>query len=127
MKLVTPYYYKVYERDGTRWFARDASKVFYNSTNEPLNLRNVEQQFGLTDEAVVIELFRINGGNSGFYLANLRDRKYYYCGLDWKDVKTTLHSLGIGKAICLILSGVSGATLACRLCLFSFFLAILYY
>lgn len=98
MKLVTPYYYKVYERDGTSWFARDASKVFYNSTNEPLNLRNVEQQFGLTDEAVVISLFRINGGKAGFYLANLRDHKYYYCGSSWEDVRATLYSLGIGKA-----------------------------
>lgn len=55
------------------WFARDASKVFYNSTNEPLNLINVEQQLGLID--VVISLFRINDGKAGFYLANLRDHE----------------------------------------------------
>ena len=98
MKLITPYHYKVYERDGTSWFARDASGVFYNSTDVSLNFVNVEQEFSLTVEQVVIELFRINGGRAGFYLASLRDRKYYYCGTDWEDVKIMLHSCGIGKA-----------------------------
>ncbi len=98
MKLITPYYYKVYERDGASWFARDASGVFYNECDVALNLVNVEQEFGLTVEQVIIELFRINGGRSGFYLASLRDRKYYYCGTDWEDVKITLHTCGIGKA-----------------------------
>ncbi|MBW4641295.1 MAG: hypothetical protein KME05_24385 [Gloeocapsa sp. UFS-A4-WI-NPMV-4B04] len=98
MKLITPYHYKVYERSGTRWFARDAVKTFYNATDRPLDLLNAEQQFGLTVEQVIVALFRINGGKTGFYLANLRDRKYYYCGYSWEDVKMTLHNLGIGRA-----------------------------
>lgn len=97
VRLVTPYHYKVYKREGTRWFALDASRVFYNSTGEPLDLINVEKEFGLTVEQLIIGLFRINGGRSGFYLANLRDRKYYYCGLQQEDVKHTLRSLGIGR------------------------------
>lgn len=98
MNFILPYHYKVYERDGTRWFARDADRVFYNATNEPLDLVNTEQHFGLTVEQVIIELFRINGGKSGFYLASLRERKYYYCGLNWEGLKTTLQGLGIGRA-----------------------------
>ena len=98
MKLITPYHYRVYERETTRWFVRDGIRVFYNATNQFLDLKNIEQQFGLTVEQVLIELFRLNGGKSGFYLANLKDRKYYYCGLVWDDVKTTLQSLGIGRA-----------------------------
>ncbi len=98
MRIVTPYHYKVYERKESRWFAKDAAKVFYNSTNVPLDIINTEQKFGLTVEQVIIELFRINGGRSGFYLANLRERKYYYCGLSWEGVKTTLQGLGIGRA-----------------------------
>ena len=98
MKLITPYHYKVYERSGTRWFARDAAKVFYNATDQPMDLLNVEQQFGLTVEQVIVELFRIKGGKTGFYLANLRDRQYYYCGYSWEDVKATLRKLGIGRA-----------------------------
>ncbi len=78
MKLITPYHYKVYERSGTRWFARDAVKTFYNETDRPLDLLNAEQQFGLTVEQVVVELFRLMVVKLGFDLANLRDHKYYY-------------------------------------------------
>lgn len=98
MKPIIPYYYKVYERDGTRWFARDADEVFYNTTNVPLDIINTEQQFDLTVEQVTIELFRITGGRSGFYLANLSDRQYYYCDLSWEGLKTNLQGLGIGRA-----------------------------
>lgn len=98
MRIIIPYHYKVYERESQKWFARDAERVFYNSSGKPLNLLDVEQEFGLTTEKVIIELFRINCGRSGFYLANLRDRKYYYCGTNWEDIKTTLTSLGIGRA-----------------------------
>lgn len=96
MRIITPYHYKVYERELGRWFERDVS-VFYNNSGVPLNLSNIEQEFGLTPKEVIIELFRINGGKTGFYLANLRDRKYYYCGKNWEDIKTTLQSLGIGR------------------------------
>lgn len=96
--IICPFHYQVYQREGASWFSRNPSRVFYNGTNQPMQLENVASQFGLTDKAVVIELFRINGGKAGFYLANLRDRKYYYCGTDWEDVKTTLHSCGIGRA-----------------------------
>lgn len=54
MKIVIPYHCKVYERKGTRWFARDAARVFYNSTNVPLDIVNTEQKFGLTAEQVII-------------------------------------------------------------------------
>lgn len=57
----------------------------------------IEKQYGLTGHQVAVELFRINGGKSGFYLANLRERKYYYCRLQWEDIKFTLRSLGIGR------------------------------
>jgi hypothetical protein len=97
MRLVTPYHYRIYECSGSRWFVFDAARVFYNSTNRPINLVDVEQEFGLTSQQVVIELFRINGGTAGYYLANLKDKKYYYCGLDWEDVKRQLLTLGIGR------------------------------
>ena len=45
---------------------------------------------------ILVELFRINGGKPGYYLANVRDKKYYYCGQDWAGVKTKLRELGIG-------------------------------
>lgn len=95
--IVAPIHYQIYERRGASWFAKDPSEVFYNPKNTPTKLKYVERQFGLTGQQVVIELFRINGGKPGYYLVNLRDRKYYYCGLDWEDVKDKLLSLGIGR------------------------------
>lgn len=96
--IVCPFHYQVYHREGAFWFGKNPSRVFYNGTNEPMQLENVAAQFGLTDRQVVIELFRINGGKPGYYLANLKDKKYYYCGHKWSDVKTTLQNLGIGRA-----------------------------
>ncbi|MBW4508193.1 MAG: hypothetical protein KME64_17010 [Scytonematopsis contorta HA4267-MV1] len=47
--------------------------------------------------AVVTELFRIKGGKLGHYLVNLAERKYYYCGETWEDVKAKFLDLGIGR------------------------------
>jgi hypothetical protein len=46
---------------------------------------------------VAIELFGINGGLQGYYIANILDKKYYYCGTEWSDVKAKLQELGIGR------------------------------
>lgn len=96
-KLIHPFHYQIYRREGVDWFVKEGGKIFYNSTDQPVSLTHVEHQFGLTEEKVIIELFRINGGRSGYYLANLRDRQYYYCGVEWNDVKTTLQRLGLGR------------------------------
>ncbi|MDB9442061.1 hypothetical protein PN497_11915 [Sphaerospermopsis kisseleviana CS-549] len=45
----------------------------------------------------MIELFRVNGGKNGYYIANIRDKQHYYCGSDWADVKVKLRQLGIGR------------------------------
>jgi len=46
---------------------------------------------------VANELRRINNGKQGYYIANILDKKYYYCGSEWEDVKTKLRELGIGR------------------------------
>ncbi|NHC36902.1 hypothetical protein [Scytonema millei] len=94
--VVFPFYIRIYERRGTMWSAKSGTP-FYNGTDKPMPRENIERYFKLTPLQVVIELFRINGGRAGFYIANLRDRKYYYCGAEWDDVKTTLHKIGIGR------------------------------
>jgi hypothetical protein len=35
--------------------------------------------YGITEQKLVIELFRQYGGKLGYYLANLKDKKDYYC------------------------------------------------
>ncbi len=98
MSIVHPFYYQIYRREGTKWFVKEEGSVFYNPTNMPTKLEHVERQFGLNEQQVIIGLFRVNGGKPGYYLANLKDKKYYYCGLAWEDIRTTLQSLGIGRA-----------------------------
>ncbi len=101
MGIVHPLYYQIIEhtihnkRDA--WVFKEGGKVLYNPHNRPPKLNNVEEQFDLTKNQIIIELFRINGGKFGYYLANMRDRKYYYCGKDWEDVRTKFLSLGIGR------------------------------
>lgn len=95
--IITPIYYQVYRREGASWFVKHPNRIFYNPNNQPTDLQNIAQEFGTTDKAVAIELFRINGGKPGYYLANLRDKKYYYCGLEWEDVRKTLRAIGIGR------------------------------
>ncbi|MBR8835400.1 MAG: hypothetical protein DSM106950_15590 [Stigonema ocellatum SAG 48.90 = DSM 106950] len=97
-KIVSPVYYRIYDRVGTKWFAVEPSGIFYNPTDTSASLTHIVEQYGLKESKIIIELFRINGGRPGYYLANLRDKKYYYCGSNCEDVKKKLLELGIGRA-----------------------------
>jgi hypothetical protein len=95
--LVCPIYYQIIHRRDNGW-AFKHGKPFINLFNAP-NL-SCEDEFAAFDTSmkkVAIELFRINGGNQGYYIANLLDKKYYYCGNNWEDVKIKLKELGIGR------------------------------
>ena len=95
---VLPLHIQIYQREGVKWFIYEVGAPFYNPTSTPMNTKHVASQLNMTEEQVIIELFRINGGKPGFYLASLRDHKYYYCGLQWEDIRYTLQSLGIGRS-----------------------------
>lgn len=97
--IVHPLHYLIVRREGTAWYFKPGSSVFYNPRNLPVTLLLDERlhRFRLSPALVIVELFRINGGAPGYYLANLRDPKYYYCGPSLEDVKKTLQSLGIGR------------------------------
>ncbi len=97
VKIHAPIHLQIYEREGTKWFFH-GGEVFYNARGIPTDLDSTLKENGLTRMNVVAELFRISGGKPGFYLANVRDKRYYYCGQDWEDVKAKLRSLGIGRA-----------------------------
>ncbi|MBD2771110.1 hypothetical protein [Iningainema tapete] len=98
-KIVYPAYYRIILREitpqGGQWeFIKP--KVFFNPLNLPIP-SDIEWASGTTKKKVVTELFRLSMGKPGYYLANLMERKYYYCGSDWEDVRKTLLSLGIGR------------------------------
>lgn len=95
--VVCPVYYQIIQRRGNGW-AFKHGKPFLNLFNAP-NL-SPEDEFAAFDTSmkkVAIALFRINGGKQGYYIANILDKKYYYCGAKWEDVKIKLRELGIGR------------------------------
>ncbi len=74
-----------------------SQKPFYNPKNIPFAEKEAYKNYNLTEKDIVIQLFRIAVGKLGYYLVNMRDRKYYYCGKDWEDVKEKFLELGIGR------------------------------
>ena len=98
-KIVYPVEYRIVQRHITpekSYWHFLKGKVFFNPLNLPTE-GDIEFMFGTTKKKVVVEMFRINAGKPGYYLADLLERKYYYCGSNWEDVRTMLFSLGIGR------------------------------
>jgi hypothetical protein len=94
--IIHPDYIYIVERKTGRWWIKKG-KPFYQALPAALDLKNFELLYGISKQQLAIELFRINGGSSGYYLAELRHKKYYYCGLNFEDIKVTLLKLGIGR------------------------------
>lgn len=93
--IIYPAHFRIFECRSGRWFIKNTD-IFIGIVNQETD-KNTAVLYGITEQQAVINLFRINGGKSGFYLANFRDKKYYYCGLTREDVKSKLRSLGIGR------------------------------
>jgi hypothetical protein len=96
--IIRPIYYRIIERRGNGW-AFKQGEPFLNLFNAPLlPQEDLFASFDTSMKKVAIELFRINGGKQGYYLANILDKKFYYCGTQWEDIKTKLRELGITKS-----------------------------
>lgn len=91
--IIYPSYFRIFECRNGRWFIKNP-EVFVTTTTT--NHENIKALYGITEEQVVVELFRINAGKSGYYLANIRNKKYYYC-IDRDGIKKKLLELGIGR------------------------------
>lgn len=95
--IVHPVYYRIIERRGSGWAFKEG-EPFINLFNEPmLAHKDLFAAFDTSMKKVALELFRINAGLQGYYIADLQDKKYYYCGTEWGDVKAKLLELGIGR------------------------------
>jgi hypothetical protein len=94
-KVIHPDYIRIVERKIGGWLFK--GKLFSKRLPIDIDFYDFELLYGVSTQQVVIELFRINGGQAGYYLANLRDRSYYYCRTSWQDVKVKLRELGIGR------------------------------
>ncbi|MBW4509509.1 MAG: hypothetical protein KME64_23775 [Scytonematopsis contorta HA4267-MV1] len=72
-------------------------EVFWNPLNLPnLSLEDTFHLFATTPVKVAAKLLQINNGKTGYYLANIADKKYYYCGESFEDIRAKLMELGIG-------------------------------
>ncbi|MBE9178717.1 hypothetical protein IQ268_09105 [Oculatella sp. LEGE 06141] len=96
--LIHPIYYLIVRREGRTWHF-SMGTPFYNPLNLPVAATMEDRLYcyHLTPAKVIIELFRINGGKPGYYLANLRKKSYYFCGENHSDIRQTLQQLGIGR------------------------------
>lgn len=96
--IVSPTYIRIVIRSSNRWSFVNGER-FYNPYNFPnLSQENLFRFLGLTMKQVANELRKINNAAPGYYLADIVERKYYYCGTEWEDVKRTLREeLGIGR------------------------------
>lgn len=96
-KLVYPAYYRIVRREGNTWTFSKNVPFYVPAHKQSANFDDIEEAYGTTRGKVAINLFRINGGKPGYYLANLRDKQYYYCGSAEQDIRTKLQELGIGR------------------------------
>ena len=95
--IVRPIHYRIIERRGKIWAFKEG-ETFVNWFNVPdLEMEDLFSLFDTSMEKIAAELRRINGAKNGYYIANILDKKYYYCGVEWEDVKLKLKELGIGK------------------------------
>lgn len=94
--IIHPDYIRIVERKPGGWLFR--GKLFQKCIPvEYVDFDDFELMYGISKQQVGIELFRLNGGKAGYYLADLRHKRYYYCGPQWNDVKAVLSQLGIGR------------------------------
>jgi hypothetical protein len=95
--IVYPVYYRLVVRRRDSWYFTKGD-VFVNLFNIPvLEQKDLFACFSTNMKEVANELKIINGGKEGFYIADIQDKKYYYCGREWEDVKIKLQELGIGR------------------------------
>ena len=99
MRIIYPDYILIVENTPKDWRIKQPQKVFWRSPecNVPLHRENREEDYGLTTKEIILQLFKQYLGKLGFYIVNMSDREYYYCGLTWQDVQEKLWDIGIGR------------------------------
>jgi hypothetical protein len=102
MSIVYPICWRIIKRgvfNGRLGWGFERPNFFANVTDipTPQNFTTTDwEEFFCTSKAdIAIELFRINGGKFGYYLANLIEKKYYYCGTKEDDLVCKFTKLGV--------------------------------
>lgn len=89
-----PAYIQIINRKNNGWFHSRGDELFYLSERK-IDWIDREKYFGLTKSQILKELFCRYQGKLGYYLVNLAEREYYYCGLSVDDIQEKLYELGI--------------------------------
>ncbi|RUS92363.1 hypothetical protein DSM106972_099370 [Dulcicalothrix desertica PCC 7102] len=92
--VILPDYIRIIERKESGWLFK-SMKPF--STYLKVDINDFELLYGINKQQILVELFRISGGKLGFYIADLRHKQYYFCGLEAMNVKQKLLEIGIGR------------------------------
>lgn len=94
--FILPDYYRIVECRNDLWYFKSI-KPFHTRVPIQIDFRDIRLLYGISQQQIVNELFQMKKGEAGFYLVNLRQKRYYYCGTDSESVKTMLRYLGIGR------------------------------
>jgi hypothetical protein len=94
--IVYPVNYKIAERKKNGWLFHGTA-IFYREASGEVDLNDIQSLWGISYRQLAIALLVINGGREGYYLADLRDKKYWYCGDRIENVQAKLHELGSGR------------------------------
>lgn len=61
------------------------------------DINDLVSLYDISEKQITIELFRVAIGRLGYYLADLKNKKYYYCGEESDSVRSQLLAIGIGR------------------------------
>ena len=96
--VAIPAYLQIVHRDWTGWHFRQPRKIIYAPTRHDSDFFTCrETHYGLTKARIVLEFKLLTGGKLGWYLADMKNKTYYFCGADWEDVRAQVRALGIGR------------------------------
>ncbi|WP_414754313.1 hypothetical protein [Anabaena sp. CCY 9910] len=92
MDICIPDYLRVFCNEDGQW-QHIRGESFYNPTGEPPDLEFAIRKYEISREKIATELFRVGGGQAGYYIGDLRHQQFYYCGADACSVKDKMLSL----------------------------------
>ncbi|RCJ20158.1 hypothetical protein A6S26_05400 [Nostoc sp. ATCC 43529] len=96
MDICIPGYLRIFHYERDRW-QHVLGSSFYNLSGEPPDLEFAIRKYDISREKLAAELFRASDGKSGYCIGDLKQKRFYYCGVDVKSVRDKLRSLGIGR------------------------------
>ncbi len=87
---------RIFHHQQGRW-QHILGSSFYNPHGEPPDLEFAIRKYNISRQELVTGLFRASDNKAGYCIGDLKQKQFYYCGIDVKAVREKLRSLGIGR------------------------------